>query len=287
ITALTEETMERRGLDSFNSVVNAIPQMVLTEGNSGSGATITMRGIGSTWYNQGLEQKVAVNLDGVYYGRGRIIHEAMLDLGQVEVLKGPQSLFFGKNSSAGVISLTSKDPGDEFELIVKTGYEFENEELFGELIVSGPVNDQLGLRAAFKGSKMYGGYFNNQAAEDPAFDYSLFLLGIPGLPTSPVPLASDDEWPGDETLQGRVTAVYTPNDQWEFKLKASISSFERQGSSGVNENTSCQGLPPDIPPGFNALSGGEYCGDKDGRDRTYGQNPFPTLMAESNPDYGD
>ncbi len=280
ITALTAETMERRGLDSFNTVVNAVPQMVLTEGGAGAGATITMRGIGSTWYNQGLEQKVAVNLDGVYYGRGRIIHEAMLDLGQVEVLKGPQSLFFGKNSSAGVLSLTSNDPGDEFEMIVKTGYEFQAEELFGEFVVSGPVTEQLGLRAAFKASKMFGGYIKNEATEPTNY------FGVFG-EVLPVPGSSESEWPGDKTVQGRVTAVFTPNDQWEFKLKASLTRFDRQGSSGVHENTDCEGNPGlGIPAGFNFLSG-ENCGANGGRDWTHGQNPFPTLMAQSNPDYKD
>ena len=292
ITAITGESMERRGLDTFNAVINSVPQMMLTEGGAGSGATITMRGIGSTWFNQGLEQKVAVNLDGVYYGRGRVIHEGMLDLAQLEVLKGPQSLFFGKNTVAGVLSLTSNDPGDEFELIVRSGYEFENEELSGEVIVSGPVTDQLGLRAAFKGSKMYGGWMQNTAVQT---SYGQFTGEV-----SDVPAPSENEWPGDKNLQGRLTAVFTPNDQWEFKLKASFSDFERQGSSGTAENTRCAGAPlgsnpglgVDVPPGFSqssaALGGApESCGSNDGRDRVYGQNPFPTLMAQSNPDYGD
>jgi outer membrane receptor protein involved in Fe transport len=51
-----------------------------------------------------------VNLDGVYYGQGRIINEGFFDMKQVEILRGPQALFFGKNASAGVISFRSADP---------------------------------------------------------------------------------------------------------------------------------------------------------------------------------
>ena len=52
----------------------------------------------------------------------------MFDLKQVQVLQGPQALFFGKNSPAGVISLTSADPTDRFEAYVTPGYEFEAEQ---------------------------------------------------------------------------------------------------------------------------------------------------------------
>lgn len=78
-------------------------------------------------------------MDGVYYGQGRVINEAMLDLQRVEILKGPQALFYG-NATAGVISFTTADPTDDFEAIARAGYEFKAHETSGEAILSGPIN---------------------------------------------------------------------------------------------------------------------------------------------------
>src|SRR2546430_8717056 len=59
----------------------------------------------------------------------------MFDVGQVEVLKGPQALFYGKSSPGGVISLRTADPTDKFEVIARAGYDAEARERRGELIL--------------------------------------------------------------------------------------------------------------------------------------------------------
>ncbi len=60
---------------------------------------------------------------------------------QTGVLKGPQSLFFGKNSTGGLLNYVSQDPSEELEVLLKAGYESEVKEAFGQIIVSGPVSD--------------------------------------------------------------------------------------------------------------------------------------------------
>jgi iron complex outermembrane recepter protein len=66
----------------------------------------------------------------------------MFDLQQIEVLKGPQALFYGRSSPGGVIVLRTADPTDEFEVMARVGYEVEGREGRGELVVSlnGAVN---------------------------------------------------------------------------------------------------------------------------------------------------
>ncbi|MBK8272973.1 MAG: TonB-dependent receptor plug domain-containing protein [Sphingomonadales bacterium] len=113
----------------------------------------------------GVEQSVAVIVDGAYYGHGRTIDEGFFDLARVEVLKGPQALFFGKNATAGVISITTADPGDAFEGLAKVGYEFRSQSVYAEAVASGPISDTLGIRVALRGSKMYGGYTKNRATQ--------------------------------------------------------------------------------------------------------------------------
>ena len=122
-----------------------------------------MRGIGSSSTSIGIEQSVATVVDGVYYGQGRIIQEGFFDLGRIEILKGPQALFFGKNATAGVISITTADPTDTPEFRSRAAYEIKAEQVLGEAIFSGPLSDTLGARLAIRGSKMFGGYYRNVA----------------------------------------------------------------------------------------------------------------------------
>ena len=72
VTAVSAQKLDNFGLRSMEAIAASIPQLNIVRGNSGSGATISLRGIGSTFTSIGIEQSVAVNLDGVYYGQGRI-----------------------------------------------------------------------------------------------------------------------------------------------------------------------------------------------------------------------
>ena len=86
--------------------------------------------------------------------------------GPSTVLKGPQALFYGKNSPGGVIAIHTADPGPEAEFSLRSGYDFEGREWRNEAIASGPVTDTLGVRLA----AMYSdsdGYFH-WSLEDPA-----------------------------------------------------------------------------------------------------------------------
>ena len=68
-----------------------------------------MRGI-SVGANQSFEQSVGVYVDGVHYGKSRQIRTGLFDLQQVEVLRGPQGILFGKNTLAGAINVTTAEP---------------------------------------------------------------------------------------------------------------------------------------------------------------------------------
>ena len=146
LTALSAERLASSDITSLEKLSALLPDMVLTRGNSGSGMVISLRGIGPNFSSIGIEQSVAVVIDGVYYGQGRVIDEALVDLSSIEVLEGPQALFFGKNSTAGVISITTADPTPRFESRIQAAYEFSSHNPNGELVVSGPVTDSLGLR---------------------------------------------------------------------------------------------------------------------------------------------
>src|SRR3546814_3102815 len=99
------------------------------------------------------------------------------DLGSVEVMRGPQALFFGKNSPAGVISVTSAGPTRQFEFGGTLSYEFAGREMVGEAHVAGPISDSLGGGRAVPFC-FVGGWVPNHHAPHPT---------PPSLPPPPPP----------------------------------------------------------------------------------------------------
>ena len=160
-TALPQKQLEKLQVTEVADLPKLVPGLNLGQNLLTIGTQVAIRGIGTTAYDQGVDQSVALNIDGVTMGNGLAFQSGLFDVGQVEVLKGPQSLFYGKSTTAGVISLRTADPTDVFEAIGRAEYEAVANTWLGEAIVSGPVTDTLKLRLATQ----YGtsdGYFRNE-----------------------------------------------------------------------------------------------------------------------------
>ncbi|GAB3111076.1 TonB-dependent receptor [Aestuariicella hydrocarbonica] len=107
------DALEQAQVRDLSDLQQVAPSLVF---NSSSGATqsiMTIRGIGTAGQNSGLEQSVGVFIDGVYRGRPGSALSDFVDIEAVEVLRGPQGTLFGRNTSAGVISVRSKKPSYE------------------------------------------------------------------------------------------------------------------------------------------------------------------------------
>ncbi|WP_232492720.1 TonB-dependent receptor [Novosphingobium kaempferiae] len=268
VTALTAEVLERYDMTSLEKISTQTPQFTIGRASNGSGAQLTLRGIGSSSTSIGIEQSVAVVVDGVYYGQGRVINEGFLDLEGVEVLKGPQSLFFGKNATAGVISLRTADPSSTPEFRAKLGYEFRAKELVGEVMGSGPITDTLGVRVAVRASNMWGGYFKNGGVDKT---YNTFDVAT-GITTPHLAPAFDGDNPGSKELLGRITLVWDPGNDFKFTVKANGSS------SNVNNN-SWNYVPYGCATGTYSLNPNIACK----KSFTVYQNNFPEDLAGTNP----
>ena len=223
ITAIGEETIQRYDLTSLERVAAATPSFRVGRAGTGSGATLVLRGIGSNTTSIGLEQSVAVVVDAVYYGQGRTINEGFFDLGQIEILKGPQALFFGKNATAGVVSMVTKDPGSDLEVIGRVGYEFKGEELVGETIISGPLSDTFGARLAVRASKQYGTLFPNSGTQET---WRLTNTAVSPPTQRFLPAAISDREPGNRELLARLTLKYEPSDDLTATVKASYNDVK-------------------------------------------------------------
>jgi iron complex outermembrane receptor protein len=236
VTAIPATQLQRQGVSDLNRLAQLAPQVILARGDSGAGASFTIRGVGSPKGDAGIEQSVTLAIDGIQVTRGNFINQGLFDLAQVEVLKGPQALFFGKNSPAGVISLTTASPAREFGGYARVGFEAEARETYGEAAVTGPLSDTLSARIAIRGTTMRGWIKN--VAQPLAAGVNPFLTkGSPG--------ASDDYSPGAKELMGRISLKWEPSDNFDALLKVGLASYEDNGTTTQAYCTSGAG-PSDL-----------------------------------------
>lgn len=239
ITALTEEDLERYNITSLVDAAKMVPNMVIAHGGSGNGSSLRLRGIGSSSISAAFDHSVALNLDGVVVNRGRFIHNSYLDMRQIEVLKGPQSLYFGKSATAGVVSIITNDPGDEFEFKLGGGVEHEHNGEFGEMVISGPITETLGARLAVGYSENKEQFKNYSFTHDPK-------AAVNGA----------DKWFGDQSLNARLTILWQPTETFTAKLKYNYSEYDNDGGTSWAEEICPEGShqPTGIPSGAAAFA---------------------------------
>ncbi len=227
-TAFTASDLQRYNTDSLTKLTTLTPSLNIVQSSSGSGGAIYLRGIGTSSTSAGFEQAVSLNMDGIAISRGNAVQQGYFDMQHVEVLKGPQSLYYGKNSPGGIISIRSADPGDNFEALARVGYEFAADEAYGEAIVSGPINDKVGARLAVRGSGSRG-FMHNDAPLRPGADPLGF--DIPG--------ADQKRVGGREQFLGRLTLTFKPTDDFDANLKVSGTTFSDDGAGAMVQLRSC------------------------------------------------
>ncbi|MGV8836495.1 TonB-dependent receptor [Cellvibrio sp.] len=199
VNALGGEKIESAGITNIETMADYIPSFNMTQ--TGIGTNIAIRGI-SSGVNQGFEQSAAQFIDGIHYGRAQLSRAPFLDIERVEVLRGPQSIIFGKNSTAGAISITTAKPGDELEGKLSALYEPEHGEQDVRLILSGPISDTVGGRLAILQSSL-DGYMENTTL--------------------------DRDESGDKNRVIRATLQWQPSDLWDITLKMEDGSFDSNG----------------------------------------------------------
>jgi outer membrane receptor protein involved in Fe transport len=223
-TALTANDLKRNNATDFTKVAEMIPQVTIARTPSGNGGSATIRGIGSSQQDAGVEQMVSFAFDGVQVSRGRAVVSNMFDLRQIEVLKGPQALFFGKNAPAGVVALYSANPTDQLTGYVTATYEFTARERRLEGALSGPLTGTLKARAAFRYDKIDGWIKND-------------IVGSPTNPLTPFAQlgSATKRFAGGEDVAGRLTLQWDTTTAFKATLKASYAHGTGTGEGGSRE----------------------------------------------------
>ncbi len=230
IQAFDSSQIARFAATDLSELADMANQVIINESGVGLGANIRIRGLGSSTLDPGIESSVVVNADGIQLDRGHIIRQAFFDIESVEILKGPQALFYGKNSPGGVIALNGARPGETFESSVKIGYESEAREKLAEIILSGPLNDWLGARLAYRYSDQDGFYRNVSAPQPAPATLALEPFDFPGRASSRAG--------GSSTHTVRLTLDAAPRDDFDAVLRVTGTSV-RHDNFLLLQNVSC------------------------------------------------
>lgn len=199
VNVLPAGLLEDYGITNIEDMADYIPNLNMTQ--TGIGTNIAIRGIASG-VNQGFEQSAALFIDGVHHGRAQLSRAPIFDVERVEVLRGPQSILFGKNSTAGAISITNARPEDEFKARISALYGFEQDERDFRLMLTGPFSDTLSARVAILKSES-GGYMENTT------------------------LNRDEAQNDVQVLRGMIR--WQPTEDWDINLKLESGSFDSIG----------------------------------------------------------
>ena len=231
-TAVGEKELRQYDLTAPQNIKIVVPQITLDRAFTGSGASISMRGVNSTSIDSGVEQSILIDYDGMAISRGRILSDALFDLDSISVLKGPQALFFGKNSPGGVVSMKSAGASKEFEGYIRAGYESTSAENKIEAAISGPLNDKLGYRIATISSNSKG-YIRNNAVGGLVDLSRTAASGSTFVPAA-------QERLGGETKQGARFTLQYDNGTFDASFKLLLSRFESTGQQSLGEVMGCK-----------------------------------------------
>ncbi len=237
IQVVSAEEIQRYNITDTKDLTENVPNLLILSSYAGTGGTIAIRGIASVAANSdpGVSPEVAFNIDGINITQGRTSTLALFDTDRVEVLEGPQALYFGKNNPGGVVSITSVDPSNTLNGYIRTGYEYYLEAPQVNAAVTLPVNDELSVRLAIFGQEQRG-YLKNTAV--PLVDpYGYAPLIDPG--------AVNKYIDGSDQVLGRISVKYTPTDRFTALVKF-VDGVYNANSDGANQIVTCA-------PGVNNL----------------------------------
>jgi iron complex outermembrane receptor protein len=180
---------------------------------AGRGDRVSIRGVASGT-NASLDQSVPTFVDDVFHGRGRMTSQNLMDIERIEILKGPQTTYFGNNAIGGAINVTTKQPENTRGGLVRGLYGSDGEYAL-EAALNLPLSDTLAVRGAVLSNGM-DGYINDPTGGDV---------------------------PNAENYSGRFTALWSPTEKFELTVKAEVGD-NTQGGAVATQIGKC---PPQAP----------------------------------------
>lgn len=219
VTAIGEQAIRDFNIDESGRLELVTPGLVW--GNQGgSRAWPTLRGVETGNGEANGEPSLAFFIDGIYKSRSMQANVPLVDVGRVEVLRGPQGTLFGRNSTGGAINVISNRPDLERASYIGdlTLGNYSNIKL--DAVANVPLNDQWGIRVAARRHKRDG-----------------FLENI-----GPGPDFMDED-----LTYGRVSVLFDNGDNFDAQLKVGIRDVDRNGGGSFTAKVLGQTYDPSIP----------------------------------------
>lgn len=266
VSVTTAETLERAQIRDVKDLGSVVPSLRVGQLQSSANTNFFIRGFGNGANNAGIEPSVGVFIDGVYRSRSAAQIGDFPDVERIEVLRGPQSTLFGKNASAGVISIVTEKP--QFDLggnIEATYGNYDAVTLKG--VVTGPLSETVaaslsgGLNKR-DGYNRDGGlargttnernrwFMRGQLLFEPTKDLSVRIIGdygkidenccgVVNLVAGPATVALESLNPSDgNPSEQDVNLVSKPFGNLVFSNFPSTNNIENYGLSGQIEYVS-------------------------------------------------
>ncbi len=165
VSVTSAETIEQAQIRDVSDLATVVPSLQVSQNQSSFATSYSVRGFGTDGNNIGLEPSVAMFVDGVYRSRAVSQISDLPDIQRVEVLRGPQSTLFGKNASAGVISIVTKEPQFDFGGMVEASYG-NYDAMVVKGFVTGPISDSVAFSAGGGINKRDGFLTNGVNGDD-------------------------------------------------------------------------------------------------------------------------
>ncbi|MBR9826644.1 MAG: TonB-dependent receptor [Alphaproteobacteria bacterium] len=200
VSVVDAEVLQDAQIVDIIDLQSVVPSLRVSQLERSSNATFIIRGQGNGANNPGIEPSVAVYIDGVFRSRAGTALSDLMGIERVEVLRGPQSTLFGKNATAGVVSIITEEPQFEFggEAEITLGN-------FNTVITRGSVTGPLSDNVAFSLSgsvNQRDGYYENVGAGG---DFN-----------------NRDRW----AVRGQL--LYTPSDNFNLRVIADYDEIDEQ-----------------------------------------------------------
>ncbi len=233
ITAVTGDTIERRGFNSVRDLATQTPGLNISSDGTGR-AFVSIRGVGVTLV-QSVQPGVGLFINGIYQPNTAYLNNPLVDVERVEVLRGPQGTLYGKNTLGGAINVISRQPSNEFRVRGVASFAGPDNSWLASGSVSGPiVEDKLQFRLGFAHRQQDGFITNTLIGGDANKFRSDTLNGtVRILPASDIVLTVNGYYDWVEGVNTPYARVTGPTDYQSTNQFNTIASA-RYEYRGVN-----------------------------------------------------
>lgn len=253
ISAFSSEQLSERGITELKNIEQITPNMDFQSSGVAKGtAQIFLRGIGQVNWGPTQDPKVGTYVDGVYLGRPQGGVFDLFDVDRVEVLRGPQGTLFGRNTTAGLVHVITKNPTQEYEAKISAGTGNAKQRTMALLLNAPLIDGVLAGRIAMQ-TRKDNGYMKDMSGR---------------------------EWNETDSKSARGKLLWTPTDNLEILLAGEVFTADETANLGQ-----CVGGVPGGGAGLNLFT--DVFGVLDDLERACTENENFYRSNDNDPNYSE